>query len=813
MLQLQLNKTFNIKISFLGQFIFMLLINLYTIKGYSQDAVHIGGIKGLVMDNVTLQPVPFCNVYIKEINIGTISNEDGHFYLENIPEGRYSLIFSFVGYQEKIISEIRVVRDKTSFIEVKLLENVFSLDAAEITTYRYEQISSMPTGTFSLSREEIYRSPASNGNIFKAISVIPGVQSGGGSFSALAVRGQGTEENVTYVDGFPIFELSHLAGGAGSGISGGFDDPNGGRFSIFGPKVIDGLVLQTGGFSSLYGRKSSSYLELDVKSGNPENSEIDALISLTGASISYSGPTFHKKTTLFTSLRYQNFVPALNLTQQGELGSPSFLDLTLKSETHLNKKNKLTVLALFNPEWFIRNTTHIAKDDKLENVVIADVGNSKGLVGLKLRTLLNDNSNWVNLTYFRFKNTNLKFGKAYPEFNSDGSLPNANEIKFNDNKGKFNNKESEIGFRSVYTLNTSNTSTFQAGTDIARIHINHSRILTAKDTIYSFYRSELPFNQQNQNFAIVEPANFNAVLLDNKINFSAFTNFQFTPVKKLIINAGVRYDYTGFSKSGKISPRLSFSYKINEKSSVNVSTGIFYQDPLFVQVADNSGIVLEPERALHYIIGFKHYFTKTLKLTIESYYKDFKNLIIRPNSFINKLTNQGEGFAYGIDFSLVKRLSNKYNGILSYSYSQSKRNNNDGIGQYNHLYSQPHIFNFLLSYQPNPKWTFSGKFRYSTGQPTNSDLVSADVFGTPNFLRFSQELTGRNNIRNDDFIGIDLRIDNRFQYDKYALSLYLDIQNVTNRTNAATRTFFETTGNFRPEALGILPTIGIQFEF
>ena len=791
----------------------ILLIILFTKNAFSQNTPHLGGIKGIIIDNTTLQPIPFCNVYIKGINLGTVSNDIGEFYLENVPEGRQNLTFSFLGYQEKTISEIQVVRDKIAFIEVKLLENAFSLEGVEITTYKYEQISSMPTGTYSLSREEIYRSPASNGNIFKAISVIPGVQSGGGSFSALAVRGQGAEENAMYVDGFPVFELSHLAGGAGSGISGGFDDPNGGRFSVFGPKVIDGLVIQTGGFSSLYGRKSSSYLELNVKNGNPENAEIDALASLTGASISYSGPNIQKNSTLFSSLRYQNFVPALNLTQQGELGSPSFLDFTLKSETKLNPTNKLTLLTLLNPEWFNRNTSHIVKDHKLENVVLADVKNNKGLIGIKLRTLLNDKSNLINLVYYRFKNTNITFGKAYPKFKPNGGIPNANEIIFNDKKGHLTNRENEIGFRSIYTLNTSKKVTFKVGTDFSRIHLDHSRILTAKDTIYSFYRNELPITQQNQNFAIIEPENFNAVFLNNNINFSAFTNLQFKFFKKLIANAGLRYDYTGFSETGKISPRFSFSYKINDKSSINGSTGIFYQDPLFIQVADNNTIKLKPEKAIHYIVGFKHHFSKDLKLTIEGYYKDFKNLIIRPNSFINKLTNQGEGFAYGVDISLVKRLANKYNGILSYSYSQSKRDNNDGIGTYNHLYSQPHIFNFLLSYQPNSKWTYSGKFRYSTGQPINNSIIFENVFDNPDFLRFGQELIGRNRSRNDDFIGIDLRIDRRFQYKKNALNMYLDIQNVTNRTNAATRVFFETTGNYRPEALGILPTVGLQFEF
>jgi len=779
---------------------------------FGQSLHNLGTIRGIILDDATLQPIPFCNVYIKEINKGSVTDEEGKFSIEKIPEGKYTLFVSYLGYEEKTIPELNILPNRTSYIEVKLIENTQILDNVEIKTYKYEKLKSMPIGTYSLSREEIYRSPASNGNIFKAISVIPGVQSGGGSFSALAVRGQGAEENAMFVEGFPVFDLSHLAGGAGSGISGGFDDPNGGRFSIFGPKVINGLVIQTGGFSALYGRKSSSYLGLSIKSGNPENAEIDFLGSLTGASVTYSGPSFLKKSTLFSSIRYQNFVPALNLTKQSELGFPSFLDFTMKSTTQLNKSNKLTVLILLNPEWFIRNTSNVAKDKKLENVVLANLKRNKGLLGLKLQTLVGKKNNLTNLVFLRFKSTDVNFGKAYPRFRTDGSLPNASDIPFNDKKGNLNSKESEVGMRSIYAINSIKKIKIKVGTEFAVNHLDYNRTLFERDTIYSFYRNEMPANQQNQNYVTIEPENFNSSFLDNTVNFSIFANSQFYPFQKLVTNLGFRYDYTGFSRVGRMSPRLSFSYDLTEKTSLNAATGIFYQDPLFVQVAENKNVILKPEKAMHYILGVKHYFSRDLKFTIEGYYKKFSNLIVRPNSFLNILKNQGTGFAYGIDINLVKRLSNKYNGIVSYSYSQSKRNNIDGKGLYNHLYSQPHIFNFLLSYQPNDLWIFSGKFRYSTGQPTNSSIIFKNVFNNTNFLRYGQELIGKNDIRNDDFIGIDIRIDKKYRFKSYNLNMYFDVQNITNRTNASTKVFFETTGNYRPEALGILPTFGIQIE-
>lgn len=801
-----------INFHFLQNRMLSIIILCFTISQVvAQNSVASGNIKGQVADQVTLETLPFCNVILEGTTIGVTTDENGIFLLENVNEGNYNIRFSYLGYNEKNLQDVRVTRNKTAYYKVALTENSLALDQVEIKAYKYENISSMPVSTFSMSREEIFRSPASNGNIFRAISTLPGVQSGGGSFAALAVRGQGTEENATFVDQFPVFELSHLAGGRG-----GFDDPNGGRFSIFGPRAVDGLVLQTGGFSALQGRRSSSYMEVNIKEGNPENAVIDGLISLTGMAVSYSGP-LGNKSQLYTSLRYQNFVPALTLTGQADLGFPSFADLTLKFNSRLNKKNKLTILALLNPEKFIRNTENVVKDDNIinqyENNFLADVNNGKGLLGIKLNTQINNKSHWTNLGYFRFKSTDTSYGIAYPEERADGNTLTYDEISFNDRKGKIENTEREMGVRSIFTSQINERATLKAGIDITNVHIDHSRILFQTDTIYSFYRNSLPQNQFGQNYFVLTSDNFDSAYNGRQTNVSGYFNLWYNVNSKLSSNVGLRYDYTGFSKTIRISPRFNMKYSISEKTNVSFATGIYYQDPLHIFISDNNGDSLEPEKSIHFISGLTHYFNLDLKLTLEGYYKSFSNLIVRPNPAINSLDNIGEGEASGIDISLVKRLSNRFNGQISYSYSQSTRDNHDGIGLYDHLYSQPHIFNFLIGYQPSSNWVLSWKLRYSTGQPTNSSIIYEDIFSDEDFIRFGQELTGRHDIRNDNFIGIDLRIDRRIQFENFSINAFLDIQNVMNRENASTRSFFEITGEYKPQALGILPTIGWRFEF
>ena len=59
-------------------------------------------VSGIVVDN-TNQPVPYANVVFKNSNQGTVTNEDGRFYIES--ETTYkALVVSFVGFETKEIS-------------------------------------------------------------------------------------------------------------------------------------------------------------------------------------------------------------------------------------------------------------------------------------------------------------------------------------------------------------------------------------------------------------------------------------------------------------------------------------------------------------------------------------------------------------------------------------------------------------------------------------------------------------------------------------------------------------------------------------
>lgn len=81
------------------QLILLLICCLFTLPLLAQHKI-----QGRVADELTSEPLEFVSVYINTTTIGTATNAKGEFTLQ-VPDGRYELIVSFLGY-EPIIYQV-----------------------------------------------------------------------------------------------------------------------------------------------------------------------------------------------------------------------------------------------------------------------------------------------------------------------------------------------------------------------------------------------------------------------------------------------------------------------------------------------------------------------------------------------------------------------------------------------------------------------------------------------------------------------------------------------------------------------------------
>ena len=88
------------------------------------------GIKGIVTDS-NGDPLAFATIYVKELETGTSSNAQGNFSYR-LPDGTYTLIFQFIGYESKV----KKVEVKGDFVElnVQLKEQTYELKTVEVTS-------------------------------------------------------------------------------------------------------------------------------------------------------------------------------------------------------------------------------------------------------------------------------------------------------------------------------------------------------------------------------------------------------------------------------------------------------------------------------------------------------------------------------------------------------------------------------------------------------------------------------------------------------------------------------------------------------
>ncbi|MBI3586101.1 MAG: TonB-dependent receptor [Ignavibacteriales bacterium] len=771
-------------------------------------AQQLGTITGRVVDKNTKQPIVGANVVIVSTTLGASTDQNGFFSIKGIQENVYQIKISIVGYNTLLKNDVRVIHEKSTEVgDIELSESTIVGQEIVVTSSGFEEQKEAPVSYFTYSQEEIWRSPGAVGDIFRAVEALPGVSSSGGEFSAFSVRGGGPHDNLILIDNIPFDKVSHFDGGNEQ------QESQGGRFSIFTPGLIDQAKFYAGGFSSQFGSKHSSVIDLTVKEGNRTSATVNGRADITGGEVNYNGPSYLDKSTgILVSARYTNFKEILKLIGRTDNGLPSFSDFILKTSTDIDPSNKISFLGIFAPEHYEHNVEHVLASKDFFNTDLFTHQEDKALLALNWRLLFGTTGFLQNSIYYRWNDQNSRFGRAYPEY-INGNAPTVDQVPTRNNISDTKVKEIELGWKSSFTYSIGRNSTLINGVEVKRLSLNSSYTLNQTDTSYVFDRSDYR-PDLSQYFLIRDPARLNFHFDDVQYSAAAFSTLSLTMHEALTLNPGIRFEYSDLSKKSYLSPRLSATYAVSGETRINVATGIYYQVPTFKEIAsDEQNKNLSYERAYHVIMGLTTYFTEDLKFTAETYYKKFDNLVVQPDRTSPIRTNGGDGTAAGIDLSLVRRFSNQYYGQISYSYAYSKRDDHNGEGIYDSEFNQPHTVNILFGYQVNQEWTISAKWKYATGKPTDAFVVHPDVHNSPNFIRYSKEITAHFAKRLPAFHSLNLRIDYRKQFNSFAIVSFLDILNSYDRSNVNLRRFLEASGKEQDEGIPILPTIGVRIEF
>ena len=273
----------------------------------------------------------------------------------------------------------------------------------------------------------------------------------------------------------------------------------------------------------------------------------------------------------------------------------------------------------------------------------------------------------------------------------------------------------------------------------------------------------------------------------------------------------VRFDHFTLNNESKVQPRFQLRYQWDTSLLFRGSFGEYVQPPQPQEIAKYYGNTdLRAPYAYHYTLGFTKDFreegTQGLELTNNYFYKDLKNLVI-PNIRKN-YDNSGTGNVVGGEVQAKYRYD-EWTSQIVYTYLKSRRNI-PGFGTQPSEFDQTHNLNLIGSYN-RQRWTFSGRFRFVTGNPYTP--VNGGSYDSDNDVYIPNRGTIYSE-RFDSFNQLDIRIDRKYIYEKWILTAYLDVQNILNAKNSQNIEYsYDYSQKKKVRGLPILPTIGLKGQF
>jgi len=110
-------------------------------------------LSGYISDKMTGEPLVLANVYFKDYQIGTVTNEDGYFSMSNLPSNASELIVSMMGY-ETIIKSIQLPIEMP--LQIKMEKKLIEMSSIVTTGTRTERyLKDTPVTTQVLKGEKL----------------------------------------------------------------------------------------------------------------------------------------------------------------------------------------------------------------------------------------------------------------------------------------------------------------------------------------------------------------------------------------------------------------------------------------------------------------------------------------------------------------------------------------------------------------------------------------------------------------------------------------------------------------------------------
>ena len=172
----------------------------------------------LVTDSITQKPLIGANVFLMGTSLGAATDIEGRYSISNIPQDKYIVKISYIGYKAKEL-EVQIQNNITTELNIQLSLDVLMGQEVVVTGQMVGQISAINQQLSSntiinvVSEEKIQELP--DANAAETIGRLPGVSvtRSGGEANKIILRGLGDQYVNVTIDGVRIPSTDALGRG------------------------------------------------------------------------------------------------------------------------------------------------------------------------------------------------------------------------------------------------------------------------------------------------------------------------------------------------------------------------------------------------------------------------------------------------------------------------------------------------------------------------------------------------------------------------------------------------------------------------
>jgi hypothetical protein len=717
-----------------------------------------GRIRGFISNASSGEVLPFANVLIQELSIGTLSDSRGSFLLTGLPFNKeLTLIVSFVGFNSDTVY-VTLQKNRLYEIEFPLEPKSYQLGTIEVL----DETSNSRTDTdISIERIDVKKLQMMprgvEVDIFRSLTTIPGVRFVGDISSKYYVRGGLSDQNLVLFNGVTVYNPFHAMG----------------LFSVLDPDMINSLEFLKGGFGPKYGGRLSSVMDIRTKDGNKFEYSGKASISLLTNKILFEGP-FPNGSFLLTARKSFSNEVLKKFFNKNSIPL-DFYDFSVKA-TYMNpelfKYGKIQFFGFFSSDNL--DQSDITKEDFMWK---------NNLYGFK----------WIqfyNNPFFLEVTASLSqfYGEVFPRQSTTKA------------------RRSELSDFSIisdlsYTFN--NSDVIWVGNDIKIISTN--LLFTNSSGLQS------DIIQSGGNFSVYVNYELNH-LKPFLGSFGLRTNISGISDRGGGLDMEPRFRVS-YALSDNLLLKAAWGiYKQEIATAIDDKEVISLFEPWLVV----NGI--DPSTAVHNILGLYYKPTPALDFDLEAYYKRTYN---QPTINENKIFDFDPDLvssinrAYGLDLAI----NYKWHPLeinLAYSYGVAEKEVDNQ--RYFARFDSRHNISLSGSLYLGSGWNLSSIWLYTSGRPFTQHIGFYDKlylnnlyldWWTNSVIKPFLVLSSVNTSRLPEYHRLDINLSKKFSINKINFFVGCSLINVYNRNNIF---YFTRDTGERVDMLPFLPSATLKIE-